>query len=333
MIRKVHHIAVMIDCEPQQAIHWFELFQQVKQYLKANIYFVMWNSELADIARSHVDVDTVHLLSRSLFKLNDYQSMRALIQEYKIDICIEIGDIPQFIVWNLKKNPTIQKVKVYSSLYDKDSGGYTMNIYPDHTARVNYQQKRAYIPVPQINYKHFLDLDTQKVLDIKQAAELISYQDHVIHKSFVCGYLGDIMPELGNYLEYSDAEWYDILSQKGSFTIPPSVRNDLPTIYELLDCMVVGGEVDDTIMYHMLHAMASGTIVIAPRNEIYQSILGKGALYYTENSSSELNACIDILQRSDVKKREIRNYSSAQFQRKYSYQSIAQFWAQLLVKL
>jgi hypothetical protein len=333
MIRKVHHIAVLIDCEREQAIHWFELFQQIKQNLRSNIQFVMWNLELADIARSIVDIDTVHLLSRSIFKLNDYQSMRELIQNYTIDTCIEIGDIPQFITWNLRQNPTIQRVRVYNSLLEKEIAGYAMNIYPEYTARVNFQKRISYSPFPRINYQHFLDLDTQLVLDIKQNTGLIQYEDQVIRKSFVCGHVGSMSSELISYLEYNNCEWYDVQNQKGSFVLPQLLREELPIVYELLDCLIVSGPIDETISYHILHALASGTIVIAPREEIYQTLLGRGALYYNQASSSELTACIDVLQRSESKKREVRDYASAQFQRKYSYQAIAQFWAQLLAKV
>jgi glycosyltransferase involved in cell wall biosynthesis len=333
MIRKVHQIAVLIDCEREQAIHWFQLFHQIKQNLRSTIQFVMWDSELADIARSIVDVDTVHLLSRSIFKLNDYKSMRELIQNYTIDICVEIGNTPQFITWNLKQNPTIKRVRVYNSLLEKTIAGYAMNIYPDYTARVNTQKKIAYSPFPRINYQNFLDLDTQVVLDIKQNTGLIQYENQVIQKAFVCGYVGSMNNELTSYLEYNNCEWYDIQYQKGSFVLPQGIQNELPIIYELLDCLIVSGPIDATISYHILNALASGTIVIAPREEIYQILLGRGALYYKQSSSSELTACIDVLQRSESKKREVRDYASAQFQRKYSYQAIAQFWAQLLVKV
>jgi glycosyltransferase involved in cell wall biosynthesis len=333
MIRKVHHIAVLIDCEREQAIHWFELFHQIKQNLRSTIQFVIWDSDLADIARSIVDVDTVHLLSRSLFKLNDYQSMRELIQNYTIDTCIEIGNIPQFITWNLRQNPTIQQVRVYNSLLEKTIAGYAMNIYPEYTARVNFQKRIAYSPFPLINYQHFLDLDTQLVLDIKQNTGLVQYENQVIQKAFVCGHVGSMSSDLIAYLEYNNCEWYDVQNQKGSFVFPQGIQNELPIIYELLDCLIVSGPIDEIISYHILNALASGTIVIAPREEIYQTLLGRGALYYNQSSTSQLNACIDVLQRNESKKREIRDYASAQFQRKYSYQAIAQFWAQLLAKV
>lgn len=332
MIKKVHHIAVLIDCDKEKALHWFELFQQIKNYMHSTIQFVMWDSELADIARSVVDIDTVHLLSKSIFRLNDYKSMRELLQNYAIDTCVEIGTIPQFIKWNLQQNATIHKVQVVSA-NQKDSGGYILRIYPDHTAKVNYQQKVAYSPFPQINYKHFLDLDTQAVLDIKQNIGLIQYKDHIIHKLFVCGHVGFLSGELINYLGYNNCEWYDVIEQRGSFVLNTMIRNDLPIVYELLDCLIVSGPLDDTVNYHILNALASGTIIIAPREDVYQTILGRGALYYNQLSSSELTACIDILQRNESKKREIREYASAQFQRKYSYQAIAQFWGQLLAKV
>jgi glycosyltransferase involved in cell wall biosynthesis len=333
MIQKVHQIAVLIDCEREQAIHWFQLFHQIKQNLRSNIQFVMWDSDLADIARSIVDVDTVHLLSRSIFKLNDYQSMRELIQNYTIDTCIEIGNTPQFITWNLKQNPTIQRVRVYNSLLEKTIAGYAINIYPEYTARVNFQKKIAYSPFPRINYQNFLDLDTQLVLDIKQNTGLVQYENQVIQKAFVCGHVGSMSSDLIAYLEYNNCEWYDVQNQKGSFVFPQGIQNELPIIYELLDCLIVSGPIDEIISYYILNALASGTIVIAPREEIYQTLLGRGALYYNQSSTSQLTACIDVLQRNESKKREIRDYASAQFQRKYSYQAIAQFWAQLLAKV
>ncbi|MEX0596889.1 MAG: hypothetical protein WD512_10355 [Candidatus Paceibacterota bacterium] len=167
MTSKVHHIAVLIDCEREKATHWFELFQHLNHYLKSEIHFVLWNSDLADIARSIVDIDKVHLVSRSLFKLNDYKSINLLIQTYTIEKCIEIGNIPQFVSWKLKQNSTLDIIKVLEYSKILDNLDYSLAIYPSHTAKINYHQKIAYTPFTQINYKNFLDLDTQAVLDIK----------------------------------------------------------------------------------------------------------------------------------------------------------------------
>jgi glycosyltransferase involved in cell wall biosynthesis len=333
MISKVHHIAVLIDCDREKAIHWFELFLQIQHYLKSEIHFIIWNEDLADIARSIVDIDKVHLMSRSLFKLNDYKSINLLVQQYKIEKCIEIGEMPKFISWKLKQNSILNLIKVSEHFTQLDNSDYSLVIYPNYTAKVNHNKKIAYTPFPQINYKNFLDLDTQVVLDIKQNIGLISYENQMIQKSFVCGHAGDLANEFIKYLEYNNSEWYDVITKQGSFILPNNVSKNLPIVYELLDCIVVSGELDDTIQSQILNAMASGTIVIAPRNDIYQELLGRGALYYSPNSSSELAACIDIIQKNETKRMTIRELASEQFQRKYSYQAIAQFWSHLLAKI
>ena len=333
MTHKVHHIAVLIDCEREQARHWFELFQQLKQYLKSNIQFIIWDSNLADIARNIVDIDSVHLMSRSLFKFNDYKSVNALIQKYEIEKCIEIGNIPQFISWRLKQNDNVNIFRISENLKDLDNiDAYTFSIFPSNTAKVNYQKKVAYTPFPLINYKDFLDLDTQKVLDIKQQLGLVNYNNQIIQKSFVCGHIGPVSNYFIKYLEYNNCEWYDIVTKQGSFALSPDLANNLPIIYELLDCLIVSGDINNNITYHILNAIASGTIVIAPRDDKYQELLGKGAIYYNPSSSSELSACIDIIQKNENKKFTIREQASEQFQRKYSYQAIAQFWVYLLAK-
>ena len=334
MTHKVHHIAVLIDCEREQARHWFELFQQLKQYLKSNIQFIIWDSNLADIARNIVDIDSVHLMSRSLFKFNDYKSVNSLIQKYEIEKCIEIGNIPQFISWRLKQNDNVNVFRISENLKDLDNiDAYTFSIFPSNTAKVNYQKKIAYTPFPQINYKSFLDLDTQKVLDIKQNIGLVSYNNQVIQKSFVCGHIGILLNDFIRYLEFNECEWYDITTKQGSFALAVDLVTNLPIVYELLDCLIVSGNIDSNIQYQLLNAMASGTIVIAPRDDIYQELLGKGALYYNPNSNSELAACIDIIQKNEAKKLAIREFAFEQFQRKYSYQAIAQFLSHLLAKV
>jgi glycosyltransferase involved in cell wall biosynthesis len=333
MIPKVNRIAVFIDCEKEQAKHWLELFQELKQYLKSEIQFIIWDSNLADIARNIVDIDTVHLMSKSLFNFNDYKSINLLIKQYIIERCVLIGKMPQFITWKLKQNTTLSLVRVLDNFDNTDKLDYSFVIYPNHTAKVNYQQKIAYTPFPLINYRDFLDLDTQVVLDIKQNIALISYDNHIINKSFVCGHIGNISNNFIKYLEYNNCEWYDISNKQGSFVLSEDLSNNLPIVYELLDCLIVSGELDNVINYQILNAIASGTIVIAPRDENYQAILGRGALYYSPNSISELAACIDIIQKNEVKKFAIRENASEQFQRKYSYQAIAQFWSYLLAKI
>ncbi|MEY3471165.1 MAG: hypothetical protein RLZZ223_515 [Candidatus Parcubacteria bacterium] len=332
MPTKVHNIAVFIDCNQEQSEHWFELFKQIKYYLKSNIQFILWDSNLADIARSIVDVDTVHLMSRSIFKLNDYKLINQILQQYDIDKCIEIGSVPNLVSWRLKQVEGIQMIKVLDKL-DTDYTSYSLAICSDNTPRVSYQQGIAYTPFPQINYKHFLDLDTVAVLEIKQDLGLLSYNNQIIHKSFVCGHIGLLSNELINYLEYNNCEWYDVCAQKGSFVLPTKFRYNLPIVYELLDCVIVSGPIDELVNYHILNAIASGTIVIAPRDDEYQALLGRGALYYSPTSSSELNACIEVIQKNDHKKTSIRELASEQFQRKYSYQAIAQFWSHLLSKI
>lgn len=333
MSNKVHHIAVLIDCDIEKAIHWFEFIRQIKTYLKAETHFIVWKSDLADIARARVDIDKVHLLSRSLFKLNDYKILNKLIQEYNIEKCIEIGEIPKFISWKIKQNNILTIIKVLEKLEPLDSDNNNFFIYPNYTAKVNYNKRIAYSPLPFINYKDFLDLDTQLVLDIKQNLGLISYDDRIINKSFVCGHVGIITKEFIRYLEYNSCEWYDISIKEGSFILPEEIYNNLPVLYELLDCIVISGNLDNNIQYQILNAMASGTIVIAPRNDTYQELLGRGALYYSPNSSSELAACIDVVKKNENKKTMIRELASDQFQRKYSYQAIAQFWANILAKI
>jgi glycosyltransferase involved in cell wall biosynthesis len=333
MTSKVHHIAVLIDCDKEQAPHWFELFQQINSYLKAEIHFIVWNTDLADIARSIVYVDKVHLMSRSVFKFNDYKLINALIKEYKIEKCIEIGDVPKFVSWKLKQNSILNLIKVSESFKLLDNSDYALVIYPSYTFKVNYNKKLAYSPFPIINYKNFLDLDTQLVLDIKQNLGLISYDDQIISKVFVCGHAGNMENEFIQYLEYNQCEWYDAILKEGSFVLPEKLSQNLPIVYELLDCIVISGELDDIIKYQILNSIASGTIVIAPRDENYQELLGKGALYYNSNSRSELTACIDVIKKNENKKMTIRELASEQFQRKYSYQAIAQFWAHLLSKI
>lgn len=333
MSNKVHHIAVLIDCDAEKALHWVEFIRQVKIYLKAEIHFIIWKSDLADIARARLDVDKVHLMSRSLFKLNDYKLLNNLIQKYHIEKCIEIGAIPKFISWKLKQNSLLKIIKVLEQL---DSGAQINNsfvISPNYIAKVNYNKSIAYSPLPFINYKDFLDLDTQLVLEIKQNIGLISYDDQIINKSFVCGHVGSMTNEFIRYLEYNQCEWYDVLSKKGSFILPEELSKELPIVYELLDCLVISGELNDDIQYQAINAIASGTIVIAPRDYKYQELLGRGALYYSPNSSSELSACIDVIQKNDNKRISIRELASDLFQRKYSYQAIAQFWAHILAKI
>lgn len=332
MSTKIYNIAVLIDCENEEAVHWFELFKQVKKYLKSNIQFIVWDESLATIARGIVDIDGVHLMSKSLFRLNDYKSVNSLLQKYEIEKCVEIGNIPNFVSWRLIQNDSIKIIKV-SHIPEDNSSKYSLTVLPNNTARVNYHKSIAYTPFPQINYKDFLDLDTQSVLDIKQNLGLLSYNEQIIHKSFVCGHIGFLSPELVNYLEYNNCEWYDVDAQQGSFVLPRNFRDNLPIIYELLDCVIVSGPMDTNISYQILNAMASGTIVIAPREEEYQALLGRGALYYNPSLSSELTACIEVIQKNENKKISIRDLASDQFQRKYSYQAIAQFWSHLLSKI
>lgn len=333
MISKVHNIAVLIDCDQEQAIHWFELFQQINNYLKTEIHIIIWRSHLADIARSILDVDKVHLMSRSLFKLNDYKLINSLIQEYKIEKCIEIGDIPQFVSWKLQQNNILNIIKVVDEGESLGESNDYFAVYSSHTSKINYKQKIANLPFPRINYKNFLDIDTQVVLNLKQNLGLISYENQIINKSFVCGYLGDMTNEFVRYLEYNQCEWYDVITKKGSFILPRDLSNNLPIVYELLDCLVVSVDIDSVSQYQILNAIASGTIVIAPRNEIYQELLGRGALYYNPHSSSELSACIEVIQKNENKKLLVRDLASEQFQRKYSYQAIAKLWSHLLAKL
>lgn len=333
MTSKVHRIAVLIDCDKERATHWFELFIQIRNYLKSEIHFIVWDKDLADIARSIVDIDKVYLMARSFFKLNDYKLINLLIQEYKIEKCIEIGEIPKFISWKLKQNSILNLVKISDNLTQQEKNDYSLIIYSSHTAKVNHNKKIAYTPFPQINYKNFLDLDSQIVLDIKQSIGLISYDNQIIKKSFVCGYVGKLSNDLIRYLEYNQCEWYNILSKEGSFILPEDLSNNLPIVYELLDCLVVSDKLNFIIQYQILNAMASGTIVIVPRDDNYQELLGRGALYYSPNSSSELAACIDIIQKNENKRNTIRELASEQFQRKYSYQAIAQFWAHLLARI
>lgn len=333
MISKVHNIAVLIDCDQEQANHWFELFQQINNYLKTEIHIIIWRSHLADIARSILDVDKVHLMSRSLFKLNDYKLINSLIQEYKIEKCIEIGDIPKIVSWKLQQNNILNIIKVVDEGESLGESNDYFAVYSSHTSKINYKQKIANLPFPRINYKNFLDIDTQVVLNLKQNLGLISYENQIINKSFVCGYLGDMTNEFVRYLEYNQCEWYDVITKKGSFILPRDLSNNLPIVYELLDCLVVSGDIDSVSQYQILNAIASGTIVIAPRNEIYQELLGRGALYYNPHSSSELSACIEVIQKNENKKLLVRDLASEQFQRKYSYQAIAKLWSHLLAKL
>lgn len=334
MTTKFKNIAVLIECDEAQASHWFELFNYIKKNLKIDIHFILWNNQLADIARSIVDIDTVHLITRSLFKLNGYKEINLLLQKYDISKCIEIGHIPNFVDWKLKKNNNCNIIKVVIDVKKIEALEYSLVIYSYHTAKVNYQKKIAYTPFPQINYKDFLDLDTQMVLDLKQNLGLISYENQTINKSFLCGHIGILSEEFIKYLEYNNCEWYDISTKQGSFVLKEDLSNNLPIVYELLDCLIVSGDIDQSVIhYHILNAIASGTIVVAPREDQYQELLGRGALYYSPNSSSELAACIDVIQKNENKKFVIRDQASEQFQRKYSYQAIAQFWSHLLSRI
>ena len=55
MPTKVQNIAVLIDCDSKQARHWFELLQQLKQYLKSDIKLIIWDN---DLDRITANIDT-----------------------------------------------------------------------------------------------------------------------------------------------------------------------------------------------------------------------------------------------------------------------------------
>jgi len=326
-------IAILIGDNVHNYSHWLSMFQYLRQLSSHSIHYIVWNSEIADTARAIVDIDSVHLLSHTMFYLNDYKEVRKLLQQYMIDTTIEIGTIPKIIQWNIKNHTSLQKIITLHYQIKNPIIGYDTTIAPSNTPKIYHQDNMAYIPYPQVNYQEFLELDTQKVLNIKQELGLVHYREHIIYREFVVGYITTQSEYISDYLDKLQLMWYNIQTGQGNFTIPYEVQSTIPVLYELLDCIVIHSEYTEELDEYIISAMASGTILVVPRTQEYQSLLGKGALYYQQDSMNELFACIDILRKSEAKKKEIRQYASEQFQRKYSYQSIAQIWNKVITKI
>jgi len=330
---------IVLFAGKQTTRHHIHCIRILMDRFEWNVTFITVYPVIADLARDIIPVDRVYLVkSFSLPFLQEAPSLIDIIMNAHPDVCIVVGcgdgrfqsfleqtNLP--IVW-IREIDFDDSETLYSLTVQKE-------IRPGIIPQVSQKQPIVYIPAPMVDYQDFLDLNTDLVLEWKHDCGLISHDtvQNTIHKKTLVAVLGT--PEqdysVKSLLTNQDILMYSIGNPESSDIEFPEVHEDnAPILYELCDALIVVEDTHHLVQLSLMRAMASGTVIITPRTETYTSALGRGSLYYEEYSLPEIQACLEILQRSEHKRQEVRSAASLMFEKRYSYSAITRLWHTVL---
>ncbi len=315
--------------------HKLKVFNLMVDYYKWDFFVISWFNNIIDnsLLIKYFDLDKILYLQHKIIPFFNNQDLtRTYFERIKPNLLIFVGD---FINKKLKdipsnKIPRILIGKVFDYKIDFDK------IIEDSVIFQVTNSKIDYVPYPKINYQDFLDFDTGESLKIKQDNNLILYENGIISKKKVVAFSTildepSLLKSLINNEGYKYVNINNIIDSE--ILIPEIDEDNSPVIFEVIDMLVINQNINDKIIKNILWSMASGTILILPRKDEYINFVGNGAIYYKENSTSELKACLQILENNSRKVKEVRDNAISVLQKKFSYKSISKSLESIFEKI
>lgn len=319
----------------QTTRHYLECFKILEQSYGWQIHLITMYSEIADEARRYLQVDKVFLVNRfEIPFFHDGLTLREVVELARPDCWMIVGDVESPYKSHLR-NTKLPCIWLHTTSDTSSSQNIPVQrknlkeILPDITSHLSPNISTVHVPEPMIRYTDFLDLDTNQVLQWKTDYELVRYEENSIQKKYLVGVLGATAQEhiVEQLISSQDMVMYSIVGSKLShIPLPEVTEENAPIVFELCDAIIITDPEDPQVIITLMRAMASGTIIIAPRTEFFINLLGKGALYYKQDSVTELQACLEILARSEQKRQEIRQAASIMFDKRFSYSAITRMW-------
>lgn len=330
---------IVLFAGKQTTRHHIHCFRILTERFGWSITLITVYPDVADSARDILSVDKVYLVKSFVLPfLQENPALMDIIMSSHPDMCIVLGSgdnrFQSFLAQTQLPIIWIREVG-----YDPEEKLYSLRvkkeIRPGIIPQVSQKQSIVYVPAPMVDYQDFLDLNTDLVLEWKNDCGLISHDttQNTIHKKMVVAVLGTSEQEyaIQSLLENQDILMYSIAHPDSSDIAFPELHEDnAPILYELCDALIVVEDTHHLVQLSLMRAMASGTVIITPRTELYTSALGRGSLYYEEYSLPEIQACLEILHRSEHKRQEVRSAASLMFEKRYSYSAISRLWHTVL---
>ncbi len=319
--------------------HHIHCFRILIERFGWNIHLVTIYPDIADMTRNILSIDTVYLVkSFAIPFFEETPSLMDILTHIRPDMCVILGSLDNRFQSYLKTTnlPIIWIREIGFNPSERLFGiEVKKQIQPSILPQVSQKQSTVCVPAPMVHYQDFLDLDIDKVLEYKRDCGLISHNmtHNAIQKKTLVAVLGTTDQEnaLRPLFENQDTLMYSILNPKLSDVDLPAINEEnAPIIYELCDALVVIEDINDLGILSQMRSMASGTVMITPRTEKYLSFLGRGSLYYEEYSLPEIQACLEILNKSSQKRQEVREVASLLFEKRYGYSAVSGLWNTVL---
>lgn len=315
--------------------HWMQVFRIIDQKSEYRVIIITWDHSLAEYARTIFPIHQVLKYSLGLWERGFIQAVKELLIELHITYILTFEDIPKRITNYVHSLTTIKHITWRDTVDTaNDSHTYRLIAFPSPYPRITNDTQRVYIPKPCVDYHTFLDIDTQTTLGLKQTIGSNQTDFQSVRKRYFTLSLEAFPQDYYDMFSEINVEWYTLNHPKQT-----SIRNgdikvtSLPIILKVFDYLILSKEYDSQYQAIIVSALVSGIIIIAPRTELYQTILSNAALYYDEKNIHQLRACLEIIQKSEVKGEELREHAITLFQKRYSYQSIADIWIHALAKI
>lgn len=316
--------------------HTIRTLNYMQKHFNWEFFIVYWESEF--ISHSYLiqffDLDKILVLKRIRFPWfnNNQNQIETFLSQIKTNLSVFIGNFDNNLIKDISINNfhriLIGSFERYVFKFDK--------IIKDSFVVKITNSNIDEVPYPRIDYQDFLDFDTNEVLKIRQDNNLISYKSGIISRKFVVGFLSDMdsFEGIRTVIKEEDYKYINLNNFLDSDIKLINIEDyNAPIWFEIMDMLIVSQVLSQRILKYILWAMASGTILILPRTDDMISFAGKGAIYYKENSTSELRACLQVLELSNKKIQELRENSMKTIQRRFTYKSISESWNDIFEKV
>jgi glycosyltransferase involved in cell wall biosynthesis len=232
--------------------------------------------------------------------------------------------------------------------------GYLKAEFVDKFNAKKFAGQYAFIPQLGVDYERFMDIDSQKVLDLKMNSGLVAYDGKMINKKFIFGYLGRLVPEKGlddlvdAFAKVEDKNVKLLLVGNGSQKYVANLKSkinkhtclknrvtflsavgydDIPVMLELMDVMVLPSrtrpEWKEQFGRVLVEAMAAGTVVIGSNSGAIPYVLGEGGLIFEEGSVSDLSQKMNMLLKDEKLRKGLRQKATDRVVRHFTYKAIA----------
>lgn len=225
--------------------------------------------------------------------------------------------------------------------------------FHERMAHLGFDGLKGAFPQLGVDPEYFLDVDSDKVLAVKQEHGLVTIENDTIKRSFVFGYIGRIIKDkgvedllrafvemylpgmklilVGNGDEEYIAKLKRFVNSNGVgqhvVFVPAVPLEDVPVYLNSMDVMLLLShttpEWKEQFGRVLIEAMAAGTVVIGSNSGAIPSVIKNAGVIVEEGNHKSIEKAMKTVYKDRNLQKMLRSLGSQRVKKEFSYRSIA----------